>query len=234
MKKCSILIATLGILFLSSLLTSANCLSCFENWYIAGSGSASWHNHQRYTFAMHGKEFFFSRQYKQAWGGNFSIGFLIPARDCLDFRVEGEFVYRPHKLRKGHFEVFSDKRKIHSKTISLHGHSRDAAVMANLLADFSFCPCWKFYFGLGLGASYNRSTMKFADHFLVKPPFSRNSWVVATQLITGFSYQWTNCVVLTLGYRLFSTSEVLTERTLLRSDNRPYTQSVDLGIRFQL
>lgn len=235
MKKCSILIFISCILLLSNLSINADCLPCCPgSWYIAGSGSASWHHQQRFIFGMQEEEHFFSRKYKQNWGGNFSIGYLIPARDRLDFRVEGEFVYRTHNLTKGRYMVFAKKREILSKTLSLRGHSKDSAVMANLIADFCFCPCWKFYFGLGVGASFNRSTLKFADHFRVKPPFSRNSWLVATQLISGFSYQWTNCMVLTLGYRLFSTSEVLAARTLLRSDNRPYIQSVDLGIRFQL
>lgn len=236
MKRRYITLISISLLLLSNIISKAGFCSCLENWYLAGSGSVAWHNDQKFGFTMKDNHYSFARKYKRGYGGNVSIGHTIRGLECVNIRVEGEFLYREHRLYKGIFHAHKTNGKAISKTVSMNGHIKDSAIMANLIADLPIplgCPT-NFYFGLGIGASYNRLTTKVSNDYRIRGPFSRNSWLMGAQLLAGLSYQWTNCIVLTLGYRLFSTSEVLTERDLLRSNNRPIIQSVDLGIRFQM
>lgn len=235
MKKYSIYVVFAQILISSIFLSSANGFSCLENWYIGGSGSIAWHNDLRFFGSLRGEDSYGTRTFKKNWGGNFSIGYLIQGLECVDIRIEGEFIYRTHKLYKTRSKV-CERRRCSSEDTLGNGRIKDAAVMGNLIADipFPFASCLNFYFGLGVGASHNRISMKGNERHLVKPPFSRNSWLVAGQLLAGLSYQLSSCTVVTLGYRLFSTGEILSERSLAKSINRPYIQSVDLGLRFQL
>lgn len=215
------------IIVASNQLAVANCCSpsycstdpcCPSNWYIAASGSVAWHNDHKFTIP----DLSATRDYKVGGGAAASIGYIFDICNQWDLRLEGEVLWRRNSLKNQTFFGAGT-----SRIVPASGHTQDIALMANLIADIPlFCDI-DFYIGGGLGISFNQLTLSPANST------KKSSQLFAWQGMTGLSYNICQSIALTAGYRIFGTEKVSTPGGT-KSSNVPFTQSIDIGLRFRL
>lgn len=201
---------------------------CLSNWYIAASGSVAWHNDHKFIDTGVEEDIFFtsrsSRHYKVGGGAAASIGYIFNTCDYLNLRLEGEVVWRRNSLKNENFVDIENGVEIENVTERKTGYTQDLGLMANLIADLPLLCDLDFYFGAGLGVSFNQ----------LKLDKKNNDELFAWQVLAGFAYKICPNIALTAGYRLFATDKVKTANIGLKCRDIPLTQSIDIGIRFRL
>lgn len=234
MKNKPRVIVAVAILLISNLLANAELLS-FENWYIAGSPSVSWHNDLKFSTVIWDSKLTSRRQFNASLGGNASIGCSFDLCKDWHLRIEGEAVYRRNPQDRLIDSMIEEGVVVSRFDDPAKGHSRDLAIMGNAYIDIPIYCRLDLYIGGGLGGSFNELEMSsFGDTQI--SPSSKKYRLFAWQLMSGFSYNATKCIALTAGYRLFATKEVMTPGPAHheRCNNIPITQSIDIGFRVKL
>lgn len=216
MKKKLLTLATTGLLILVSMEALTADICAVQGWYVGASGSVSWHNNTRLTN-------FSNINHKTGYGGNVSIGFLF---DSV-WRLELEGVFR-----------FFDNNHVHN-ALTTHtkinnGHIREIAGLINLVYDIPVCDCLDLY--LGGGAGVGQTHLRQIDR--TSPPFSdTDSIKFAYQFLGGFALDLNPCWALTIGYRYFSMLRPRFNRRVdgnnVRAVKKPYSNNVDLGLRYK-
>ncbi|PWU06288.1 MAG: hypothetical protein C5B43_02015 [Verrucomicrobia bacterium] len=214
MRKKFLSLAALGFAFLTQTLSADVCSIC--GWYAGASGSVAWHRNTRLSN-------FRTVEYKTGYGGNISVGFLF---DSV-WRLELEGVFRFYDNDCVHSEL-------HKFSKTNNGHLREFAGLINLLYDIPICDCLDIYVGGGLGVG--QTHLKQIDRH--SPPFSETDNArFAFQFLSGFALDINDCWALTLGYRYFSMLKPKFCRRIddseVRVVKRPYSNNVDLGLRYK-
>lgn len=214
----------LGIIAGGIMLLSANAVHAgywgLDNWYIAGSGSVAWHNDHEFKNSSGAIQ---KRDYKIGGGASASVGYIFDLCNCWKLRLEEELVYRRNSL---------DTITVSTSDNST-GHTQDIALMTNLLLDVPLQCGFGLYAGGGIGVSFNKIEFTNQGGLPVTPKDISRDELFAWQLMSGIYYDITPCIALTAGYRFFATEKVC-NRVGLKSQDIPFTHSIDFGISFKL
>lgn len=215
MKKKILALAAAGLALFGIQTISAD-ICAVNGWYVAASGSVSWHNK---TILSN----FADVRHKTGYGGNASIGFLF---DSV-WRLELEGVFR-----------FYDNNSVHNRittfTKNNHGHLREIAGIVNLIYDIPISNCLDLY--MGAGAGLGQSHLRQVDQS--SPPFGESDNLkFAYQFLGGLALDLNYCWALTLGYRYFSMARPNFNKRVeghsVRALKKPYSNNVDLGLRYR-
>lgn len=200
---------------------------CTENWYVAGSPTINWHTVHKFSHSKidpRDSNRRDRRTYKWGGGFNVSFGYILHPYTFWNLRLEEEILYRRNALSR-----------FGNRSLSAVGETRDIALMTNLISDIPLnpiCPWIAFYFGGGIGISFNELLITSIQMVPLKGHKIREEYF-AYQLMSGFSFNISPGIDLTAGYRLFATAKVRTRKGG-KSKDIPLTQSIDLGMRFIL
>lgn len=218
MKKKLISIAA-GIAALLSVQSASAYFdaSALEGWYIGTSGSGSWHGDTE----LGNDNACVSHDF--GYGFNFALGYEL----CdWNMRVEAEYVWRHwsnDRFKNASSEFTSDS-----------GHLREYAFMGNLLYDMELSDPFGMYIGAGLGLGNSRLELNNSDGAIRD---TADDWVFAWQLMAGMVWDLNECWDLTLGYRFLALGKPSLPTSVngvcADVDNMPYSNNIDLGLRFK-
>lgn len=185
------------------------CESSCGRFYAGAYGGASWlHVSVHTTIGSHFKVHDLKTEI--GYCGALSLGYKILNGFFNGVRLEGEISFRKHQLNTKKFTVnnFFDKHI----QVKLDGNAYAWAYMANILYDMEqhWLPNFVPYVGLGIG--YMQSKLKLNVHAKnnydsgrVSHGHSKNGF--AYQIIAGWGYNITDCIVLAVEYRYISTKD---------------------------
>lgn len=187
-----------------------------DGWYLSGSGAFSWHNDIT-TGDVPGELL----DLKLGYGANAAIGYLIE-----EWRLEFEGVYRFYK---------NDTLSVSSVTTDDRGKLQNIAVLLNLLYELPLSDVISIYGGAGIGISYIRLKLNSPE---LSIQIADHDTVLAWQILSGVAFNITDCLAVTVGYRLFENSKpTLKTKSITSSsqkfNNVPYSNNLDLGMRFR-
>jgi len=125
------------------------------------------------------------------------------------FRVEGEAFYRRADVKE--LNVSTSGMQLGTATLAgpgvqtLSGDLTSYGALGNLYYDIYTGTGWVPYLGIGAGVANLKLKIDSAN--AVATSFDENDWVLAYQAGLGVTYQVSNSLAVTVGYRYFATTE---------------------------